>query len=386
MKKIAYFLLAALVAPQVSALDIQFSGVFDSTISAIVPADASSKSKAKVLFGIEEYANLRLKSNLGEYATFFGAFNVSAAAGSSGFLLSQQDGAVKGDNYAAAIELERLYLHFAMERFGLDAGLFRLPFGYGQVFGPSDFLNPRNPLFPDARPRAILGAAASFFPTGNSSIRLFAAWPKLPDIMKLDGYRLGLSGEFHGRVVSVQGLFAAETFSREAPRGVYRGGLSVKADVEVGLFADALYSYAPKTVSIAGNPLPKGNNGLSASAGIDYTIPLSVTNLYLLAEYLYSGEESVTALTQANTSGLAFANQHYLYALARYSFSDYTGVGLSCLFGLEDATFSPEASFTHEFFQGGTFSLSLRVPLGDGEFGPDNSGQAIITGKFRVRL
>jgi hypothetical protein len=81
-----------------------------------------------------------------------------------------------------------------------------------------------------------------------------------------------------------------------------------------------------------------------------------------------------------------FTHRHYLYALARYSLSDYTGAGLSCLAGLEDATFSPEVSFTHEFFQGGTLSLSLRIPLGDGELGPDNSGRAIFTGKFSVRL
>jgi hypothetical protein len=153
----------------------------------------------------------------------------------------------------------------------------------------------------------------------------------------------------------------------------------------VGLFADALYVYAPETVSIGGNPLPTGNNGLAASAGVDYTIAFAATNLYLLTEYLYSDEESVTALTQANTSG--FTHRHYLYSLARYSLSDYTGAGLSCLAGLEDATFFPEVSLTHEFFQGGALSLSLRVPLGDGELGPDNAGSKVIfTGKFGLRI
>jgi hypothetical protein len=384
MRKLIFLLLITFVTAHISAQDIQFSAVFDSTVTAVLPSDNGAGDEDEVYLGIEEYANLRLKSFVGDYATFYGAFNVSAAAGSSGFVLSQQNGAVSGDNYVAAIELERLYIHFATEHFGLDAGLFRLAFGYGQVFGPSDFLNPRNPLFPDARPRAILGAAASFYPTGNSNLRLFAAWPKNPFTMKSDGFRGGISGEVHGRVVSVQGLFAAETASDEAPRGVYRAGLSFKADVEVGLFADALYVYAPETASIMGNLLPAGNNGLATSAGVDYTIAFAATNLYLLTEYLYSSPESVTALTQANTTG--FTHRHYLYAFARYSLSDYTSAGLSCLAGLEDATFSPEVSLTHEFFQGGTLSLSLRVPLGDGELGPGNAGRAIFTGKFSVRI
>jgi hypothetical protein len=357
--------------------EIKFSGILDSKVNYI----AGAGDAPDAALGLEEYANLRIQANIRDRAVFYGAFNLIAAAGSpvaAAAVLGTENAAAypglgsssypAGENYAVAMELERLYFRLNGSYLDLDGGLLRIPFGYGQVFGPSDFLNPKDPRFPDARPRAVLGASAAAFPGDAAKFLVFGAAPK-DSLSTGRGFRLGLTGEQHWDRLSVQGLYAYETPKDGSDYGIHRMGLSLKAEAGAGFLADVLYTYNYD----AGTEI----EGLSASAGFDYSFYDG--KFYTLAEYLYSGSASSTA------EGAGLANRNYVYALLRYSWNDYTNTGLACMVSFDDWSFSPIITAEYELFQGFTLGLTVRVPMDRevfgaegkaGELGPLPPGQA----------
>jgi hypothetical protein len=350
---------------------------------------AGAGDSASFSYGLEEFANLRMQAKVRDRAAFYGALNFIAASGTYAWDAARLDAAntaafpgltpaafVGGENYAAALELERLYFKVSGEKLDFQGGLMRLAFGYGLAFGPTDFLNPRNPLKPDARPRAVLGADLALYPVEELKIQGFTMAPRNPFIETGSGTLAGLAGEYHGSSVSVQGLYvfefprdgaAGNTSGGETPEGLHRFGLSAKGDLLLGLAAEALYIYDPHART--------EEEGLAVSFGADYSFWDG--KIYILAEYLYSGDSSSTS--PAN----GFTHNHYFYAQGMYRYSDYTSFSLGCMAGLEDASFMPTLGAEHELFQGFTLSLNCQIPLdgsytqgNPGEFGPVPPGQA----------
>ena len=87
------------------------------------------------LYGFEQYANLRLQADAGERGRIYAAVNLVAASGTKAALIPEAlDASFAGENYAAALELERLYLSIAGEHTDTDLGLMRIAFGSGQAF------------------------------------------------------------------------------------------------------------------------------------------------------------------------------------------------------------------------------------------------------------
>jgi hypothetical protein len=137
---------------------------------------------------------------------------------------------------------------------------------------------------------------------------------------------------------------------------------------------------------------PKGIDGLSAGAGFDYSFLDG--RLYLLAEYLFNGAASSTALGPENSAG--FSGEHFLYWMIRYGFNDYTSLSAAEIFCFTDCSFSPVLRLDYEIFQGLTLNLSARVPLDKtvfpgggekGELGPENSKTRIfISAGARLRF
>jgi hypothetical protein len=134
-----------------------------------------------------------------------------------------------------------------------------------------------------------------------------------------------------------------------ANRGIHRSGLSIKADLEIGLVMDALYSYNHEAQTEL--------DGLSFSAGIDYSF--FDGNLIVLAEYLYNGLASSTS----TRGGGNFSNEHYLYTGFTWLFDDFTNAGLALISGFSDISFTPIVTFSRELFQGATLSLTAQIPL-----------------------
>ena len=365
-------------------ISMNLSGVLDSTVNyAIGAGDAPRHS-----FGFEEYANLRLRIRAGEKVIFNTAFNLTVLSGNflenaavtgsyNPYPAFASTPLVYGENYAAALELERLYFRINGDYIDTEAGLLRIPFGYGQVWGSSDFLNPRNPLFPNARLRGVLGANFSFYPTDALKLMVFAAAPKNPMETKGGGFIPGLSLDHHWNRASLQVLYAYESPKRfdETPGdvsqdskgsslGIHRFGLSLKADLVLGFAIDALYTLNPDDAA--------GIDGLSVGAGFDYNF--FDGDLYILMEYLFNGASSSTAFG----FGGSWINNHYLYGTALYRFDDYFNLSLSTVFCFDDLSFSPFVTLNYELFQGFSLSLTARLPMDQktmnggkvGELGP----------------
>jgi hypothetical protein len=346
---------------------------------------------------LEEDATLRMTAKLREGAAFYGALNLIAAAGSpataaaalgagnaAGYPGLGWSSFTAGENYVAGLELERLYFRVNGEALDFDGGLLRIAFGYGQVFGPSDFLNPKNPLVPDARPRAVLGGTLSAYPLDSLKLRLFGAAPKDPLGPEGAGGLVGLAGDQHGDRVSLQALYAFESPKDASPRGIHRWGLSLKADLALGLVADMLYTYNREAET-------GGIEGLAFSGGFDYSFWDG--EFYVLAEYLYNGAASSTSTGGGNLTG--FSGGHFLYTGITWRPRDDTGFTLACLSGLSDRSFVPILSTEHEFLQGFTLSLSAQAPLdrevfsggSPGELGPERTGNRfLLTTKARLRF
>ncbi|MCL2175326.1 MAG: hypothetical protein FWB73_04695 [Treponema sp.] len=342
---------------------ITVSGILDTTIS----GKAGAGDSPAFSFGFEEYANIRFQARMREMAVIHAAVNLIAAAGDfaadAAMLASQRIGLplgltafISGDNYLAAIELERLYFRLRTTHIDIDSGLFRIPFGYGQMWGPSDFLNPRNPLKPDARPRGVLGATLTWFPIDELKLLWFYAAPINALTREGMGSLVGISMDKHWDKASLQVLYSYETpITNSTPPlidssfGKHRAGISVKADVEVGLVMEALYTYNHEERT--------DHEGLSVSAGIDYSF--FDGKFMILAEYLYNGKKSSTALGY----GGSFSNNHYLYTGFTFKFNDFINMTAALLSGFDDISFTPIISFNYELFQGATLIITAQVPL-----------------------
>ncbi|WP_461246215.1 hypothetical protein [Treponema sp. R6D11] len=334
---------------------ITVSGLLDSSLQATA-GDTPGFS-----LGMEEYANIRFQSKIRDRAAVYGAVNLIAATGNYAANAEQMAALgigtpfnstsyVYGENYIAGIELERLYFRLSGESVNFDGGLMRLPFGYGQVWGSSDFLNPRNPLKTDARPRAILGTSFFWYPTEETKLNVFYSAPRDP-FSQYAGSFVGLSFDKHWNKASIQTLYCYETPKISAYYGIHRAGLSVKADLVVGLVIDTLYTYNYEAETKL--------DGLSFSGGADYSF--FDGKLIFLAEYLYNGENSSTAFNP-KTNLLGLTNTHYLYTSLTLRFTDYTNMSAAVMIGFDDTSYIPILTLNHDLFQGATLIVLAQMP------------------------
>lgn len=382
-------------APSAFAAD---GPVISGIVNATVNAAAGAAEYPDFLLGTEEYANLRLRAPVGDRAVVHAAVNLVASSGANA-VSAVAAGSAVGENYAAALELERLYARLSYESMDADLGLLRIPFGYGQAFRPTDFLNPPNPLLPEARPRGVLGGLLSAYVGFDHRVQLLAAGGRNPLEPGGGGSLMGVAGEAHFSRLSLQGLYAFEAPGNVVDAGTNRAGLSLKVEAEAGLAADVLYT------QVYGEPVDL--EGLELAVGADYSFLDG--KLYTLLQYLYNGpgllerddglEElyALRAAAAAMGSGIpAFNRKNYLFAQALYRFNDFTRVGISCLASLDDLSFSPALMAEHEPFQGLTLALNARLSLdertatgqgGRGELGPDYSGlRALVSAAAKLRF
>jgi len=369
------FVIGALALFAISGLTAQgltVSGILDSSVS----FQAGAGDAPVFSFGVEEFANIRFQSRIRDKAVIYGAVNLLAASGdyaaNAGLMASDGEDspfgvtayAASGD-YIAMIELERLYFRLNGEYIDFEGGLMRLPFGYGQVWGPSDFLNPKNPINQDARLRGILGASVSWYPVDELKLLAFYASPSRALSREGKGTLAGFSLDKHWEKVSVQALYSFQTPDDSSQYGIHRAGFSLKAEIEAAFTLEALYTYNHEAETKF--------DGLSLSIGADYSF--FDGNLIVLAEYLYNGETSSTALKY----GGGFSNRHYLYTGATWRFDDFTNIAAALITCFDDVSFTPLVTFSHELFQGATLTITAQIPLdrdlfsGDGnrgELGP----------------
>jgi len=390
---------------------LKFSALTDSTAEgAWVPGYGE---KERGTYGFEQFGNIRLEAPLRDRGTVFLALNVQAASGTRVSSLQQGSPALTmGKGYASAVELERLYYRLESESADWEAGLLRIPFGFGQAWRPTDFLNPPNPLTPDARPRGVLGTVYTFYPSDLSLFRFFASAGEDPTRVNGAGGVGGILAELHEPAFSVQGWYSLQAPSRGKERPDHRFGFSCKWDGEVAFVLDALYTLEGDAIA-TGNWYDRNWNplrGLQATAGIDG----SWGDFVALLQYLYNGPgvlDSGDSLANLyDTSGGDWRSlppasravrvdvpvkelnrKNYLYGSLLYRLNDYTNLTLNGTVNLDDGSWVPAVSISHEPFQGFTLQATLRVFLDPdlwgtgpaGELGPLHTGRR---GDFVVKV
>lgn len=378
----------------------KFSGLAETTVRADLSADLSPAAD------VEQFANLRFTSPVGDAGTFNAAANLFAVAGTERALTTDA-------------ELERLYVAFKTERFDIDAGLMRIPFGYGQAFRPTDILNAANPLYPNARLSGVLGGIVSWYLGEETRIAAFASDRVAADAF--DSFDItdpladpgsrplgGLMFETHSPRYSAQALLAARAPDSSSSSPEFRAGVSLKIEALVGIVADALFF-----TDGSGFPAAHGaRSWVKAAIGADYSF--FDGSLYALAQYFYNGagvlssSDSLSDLygtdawadlplaSRVPAGGFSdYYRRQYLYARALWKASDYTRVGVSALVSLEDGSFAPMIDFEHDLTRGVTLSAEGRAYLDardlagrwPGELGSANVGLAgSLSGKATVRF
>ena len=354
MKRLIFVLSAVILAMPNPALSAQivFSGVLDSTVS------MQAGDLADFSGGMEQFANIRFQSRFRDNGRMEGAVNLFAATGNYAVGPAAMGTASIGENYVAGIELERLFFRLNFESFDLDGGLMRMPFGYSRVWGSVDFLNPPNVLNPTARPRGVLGYMLTWHAAENFKLAGFGVAPKNPLVQDGSGGLTGISSEWNWDAASMQALYAFELPDEIANNGIHRMGISLKADIEANFIIDALYTYNPQVNTEWDYATKFPAHGLSFSAGVEYSF--FDGNLFILAEYLYNGAASSTALGY----GGFLSNEHYLSTSFNWHFVDFfTNVSLTLISGLSDMSFIPVLGVNYELFQGALLIFTIQVPI-----------------------
>ncbi|HPO50974.1 MAG TPA: hypothetical protein PLO89_11670, partial [Spirochaetota bacterium] len=309
MKKIVVFFLLILFCislfSQKKNSSIQFNGSYE-TVTGFYQTKVFSVSEPKKIesnfnWGMSNLLNLRFKANVGEYLTFGFAVNFKMIAGSEtdiyklnytlqafssglsyifapnstgGGIVSSDGGLLKDSyfsipfytesTYIGSFTFERVYFKAGNDYFDIETGLIRLARGYGYMFSPTDLFNPRNPTDAQARPAGKLAVVATFYPADMWNIELFSIFPDNPISKKGWGFKFGAATKFSVKKLNFEflySLFMPEVEYEKKNKNPITGedidiidndftqiaGFSMKADIEIGLFIDAIYKFEHKS-------------------------------------------------------------------------------------------------------------------------------------------
>lgn len=406
-----WLLFASVPLPGESKSGVVINGSLNSNIDLLherLFPDAGSA----LSWGWTNYVNLRLKSQLQDGLSFNLAINLSTLSG----YYAAYYAALTGTSVPIP-ELERLYFKAGSDYIDVEAGLIRIPRGYGFVFSPLDIFNLRdatNSLDPQARPKGKWAIHTTFYPQDMWKLELFAVAPDNPQEKEVWDSKFGCATTFSLGKVNwdlLYTLFLPEVPYNTAPplpymhnNFVHAAGFAFKADIEIGLFAEALYrlDYQALNTGLYYGKDYQWYHGLEAALGADYTLP--ATNVYLLAEYLFYGSgqvdwdesrldslymnpawETLDLTARASNPAalpLPYARHDYLFLLSRYAPEQDLRIGISCLMGLDDLSALITAFGEYDLLQGLTLQASYLLPVDKKLF--DNTAPAGEWGSTRL--
>lgn len=391
-------------------------------------------------WGLDSLTNLRLRADVGEYLSFDLAVNINLLAGISTdvykllYLQKVYSDAVSDvanprlgflsipfyykSTYIGGFELERASFKVGNDFFDYEMGLMRLARGFGYAFSPNDLFNPKNSYNQNARLEGRLAAQLTFYPKDMWKVQLFGVAPDNPLETQGWGIKTGISSQFSISKFNFAFMYvlALPEIEYGADPTKYRllktvssdfeqiVGFSMKCDVELGLFIDAVYRFDHRFFKNKRfyDRSFRGYDGLEAAIGVDYTF--AAGKVYWVLEYMFYGPaaldygEPISNLyrntgweTKTLTSRVFhedkkpgnFLRHDYLFSMVRGKANDYLFVGGSVMIGLDDGSWILTPFVEIEPFQAFTVSLQLlsffdlhrfhkELPMG--EFGPVNTG------------
>ncbi|MCA1950951.1 MAG: hypothetical protein LDL24_10280 [Treponema sp.] len=409
--------IAVFLNVELYAADWQFSGISETKAGYTWGYDFSTGPENH--FGLEQYANLRLKASIGDYGALVASLNLftySGAWAQNALAMNPE----KEEFYTGTIDIDRLYYQIRGDQLATDIGILRISFGYGQIFRPTDFLINPNPLNPDARPRGILGVGFSWYPSDTMKAYVFGTGPQ--DVSETWGRTAlaGIASDVHGPFWSIQSLYAFQAGKPAFMLGplqlhestsdpVHRFGTSIKYDGPIACILEALYTFDTEWNRTGKyyNQEWRWYQGLELAAGVDFS--LFDGRFISTGQYRYNGGSALkngdrvdalysgTWATIAPDKGRPFKlnipirelnHQHYMAFAAIWKIDDYTIMNMHSLVALEDASFLTTLGFEYTLFQGCGFHVSGQMPLDMntfdsnawyGELGPAHLGYVFQT-------
>ncbi|MCK4796626.1 MAG: hypothetical protein KAT05_04550 [Spirochaetes bacterium] len=455
-KKTIFLIISLSLAFSLNAKEsnIKFNGSYESEFDITHKREYKGADYGEFSWGWNNYANLRFKADIGEYLTFGFAVNINMLAGNytemyqlyyAQMILSVNDPlavSLESDNlfsipfyykstYIGSFDLERLYFRVGNDYFDINTGLIRIARGYGYSFSPMDFFNPKDPLNLKARPEGKLAFVSTFYPADMWKIEAFVVAPDNPINSQGWGFKFGSATQFNVNKFNFEFLYTfflpeieynKDPAELNLPEYINNDfshiiGFSMKADIEIGLFIDAIYRLDHKVLwygSYYGKPF-YGYEGLEAAIGIDYTIniPGTYASIYLLLEYMFYGTGMIDwwdkdiddIYAEKNPLGnkldpwyetaplermpnlekkpLYFARHDYIFGLINFKINNYVTISTGYLFGIDDQSSILSGSIEIEPFQAFTINISAMFPFAweminhtrsPGEFGSTNIG------------
>lgn len=388
-------------------------------------ARAYTSQYHRFAWGWEEYANLRMKTKVGDFLTLYLSFNIFMFSGTytdvykiqyiqQAASMKQQEDAPDFESrayfyqipfyykssYIGAFELDRFYLDIGNDYFAFQAGLMRIARGFGYIFSPTDLFNPRHPVNPQARQEGRLALRSQWYPADFLRLELFSIAPDNPVEQSAWGMKHGFAANFYLGKVNFETLYTfllpeMDYLQDQAELGfasytnndfAHIAGFSLKADIEAGLFVDMIYRFEHRWFKKGyyGRRY-YGYEGLEAALGIDYTIKGKV---YLLAEYLFYGPGLADWMAYhynafltpgwhevypagrsvyliAEKKPMTYNRHHYLFGMFYVKkVNDYIPrLGASYMFGIEDQSGLLNVFMDIEPFQACTITLSALYPF-----------------------
>jgi hypothetical protein len=250
------------------------------------------------------------------------------------------------DNSAAiTVELRKLYVEVFTPVADISLGRQIVNFGVGTLFSPIDAFTV--PLLSDL----------NYVRTGSDVVRLDAQFSDVSGLEAVSTIAGGVS-----TLTSALKLYSNVLDFDLAGVGMYRGsrnevlaGAYFKGDIELGVYGEAVehFLYSPWSTYFEG------------MLGADYSIEKTY---FFTLEYYYNGNPAVPgslgALDLANAPAL-FLNQHYLYLMARWQFTDLAGLSASVIWDVSASVILPTLQFTYNVVQNANLVVYGRYFSGD---------------------
>jgi len=275
------------------------------------------------------------------FSLWYGAYAGTAAAqaAAAGLFASPPGpgGAV------ATLEVRKLYLAIFTPVVDISMGRQIINFGVGTLFSPIDAFSV--PLLSDL----------NYVRTGSDVVRLDAPFNDVSGVEAVST----VSGSFDS-LTSALKLYTNVLDVDLAAVGIYRGarkealaGLSFKGDLEVGLYGEAVehFVYSPQQTYFEG------------MLGADYSIEKT---WFFTLEYSSHGNPLPPgSAAPADASTSLFLNQHYLYAMIRWQFTELAGISASLILDISASVLLPTIQVTYNIAQNANVMMYGRYFGGD---------------------
>jgi len=275
------------------------------------------------------------------FSLWYGAYAGTAAAqaAAAGLFASPPGpgGAV------ATLEVRKLYLAIFTPVVDISMGRQIINFGVGTLFSPIDAFSV--PLLSD------LNSVRT-----GSDVGLLDA--PFNDVSCVEAVST-VSGSFDS-LSSALKLYTNVLDVDLAAVGIYRGarkealaGLSFKGDLEVGLYGEAVehFVYSPQQTYFEG------------MLGADYSIEKT---WFFTLEYSSHGNPLPPgSAAPADASTSLFLNQHYLYAMIRWQFTELAGISASLIWDISASVLLPTIQVTYNIAQNANVMMYGRYFGGD---------------------